>query len=109
MSTQSKAFRRLASVIVMALFASGVAASPSATIDTTGLDLARASDAQMLYARIRTAAISVCRADAAPWDGKRVQHRRLCVEQAIKDVVVRVNHPVLTNLHRSLNERVAER
>jgi len=109
MSSQIGTFRKLASVVIVLLFANTAGASPSATVDTRGLDLARVSDAETLYARIRTAAISVCRADAAPWDGKQIQHRRSCVEQAIEDAVVRVNHPVLTNLHRSLNERVAER
>jgi UrcA family protein len=109
MSPQIRTFRKLTSVVIVLCLTNAAVASPSATVDTRGLDLTRVSDTQTLYSRIRSAAISVCRADGALWDGERVQHRRSCVERAIEDAIVRINHPGLTNLHRSLRERVAER
>jgi len=81
----------------------------SRTVDAAGLDVSRLADAEKLYARIRTAALSVCRAAKARWDGKRVLHQQLCVADAVESAVVRADQPLLTAVHRASGERLAER
>jgi UrcA family protein len=82
---------------------------PSTTVATAGLDTSQISDAEVLYARIRTAALSVCRAAKARWDVKRVRHQQLCVAEAVENAVARADQPLLTALHRASRERFAER
>ena len=118
MNLQTQAFRLL-SVLVLALsFANPVAALEpgqgfdpglATTVGTAGLDLSRPTDAETLYSRVRKAAISVCRAEKALWDGKAFLHQRLCVEEAVASAVARANEPLLTAVHRATRERVASR
>jgi UrcA family protein len=79
------------------------------TVRSAGLDITRLPDAEALYARIRTAAQSACRAQRALWDVKQVLHKRRCVERAVEDAIVRADQPLLTAVHRRAGERVAER
>jgi UrcA family protein len=79
------------------------------TVSAIGLDVERLPDAETLYRRIRTAAQSACRAQRALWDGKRVLHHKRCVERAVEDAVLRAEQPLLTTVHRSFGERLAER
>jgi UrcA family protein len=79
------------------------------TVSAIGLDVERLPDAETLYRRIRTAAQSACRAQRALWDVKRVLHHKRCVERAIEDAVVRAEQPLLSTVHRSFGERLAER
>lgn len=79
------------------------------TVRSAGLDLTRLPDAETLYARIRTAAHSACRAQQAVWDVKQVLHKWRCVERAVEDAIVRADQPLLTAVHRRVGTRVAER
>ncbi|HSC15548.1 MAG TPA: UrcA family protein [Gammaproteobacteria bacterium] len=108
---------RVAAVLLTSCLAGGVLGQPGdafdgehrATVDGAGLDLSRARDAEILYGRIRSAAHSVCRAQKGLWDGKSVQHQRLCIDRAVDEAVARVDEPLLTALHRASIERVAGR
>jgi UrcA family protein len=68
-------------------------------IDVSDLDLSRSADVEMLHRRITSAAISMCRADAAIWDVKRLSHRQQCVQAAVKRALAGVDAQ-LTALHR---------
>jgi UrcA family protein len=77
--------------------------TPAETVSASDLDLTSAADVETLYQRIRSAAISACRADAAAWDVKRVLHRRQCVDSAVDQAVSRLDVPLLSamNVQRS--------
>jgi UrcA family protein len=67
-------------------------------VDTTGLDLNRAADAQTLYTRIRHAADDVCTR------GKQVdllpnENPQRCYEKALADAIRSASLPVLTQLY----------
>jgi UrcA family protein len=79
------------------------------TVSAAGLDLTRLADAELLYARLRTAAHSACRAQQALWDGKRVLHKRRCIERVVEDAVVGVGEPLVTAVHNRASEHIAER
>jgi UrcA family protein len=79
------------------------------TVSAAGLDLTRLPDAELLYARLRAAAHSVCRAQQAVWDVKRVTHKRRCVERVVEDAVAGIGEPLLTAVHHRAGERVAKR
>ncbi len=78
------------------------------TVSAADLNLANDIDVQTLYRRIRSAAISACRADAAVWDVKRVLHRKKCVESAVEVAVTSANMPLLTAIH-GFHQPVASR
>jgi len=67
-------------------------------IDTAGLDLNRAADAQTLYTRIRHAADDVCtrgnRVDLLPVDSPK-----RCYEKALGDAVRSTGSPMLTQIY----------
>jgi UrcA family protein len=69
------------------------------TVRASDLDLTSVAGAETLYQRIRSAAISACRADAAAWDVKRVLHRKQCVESAVDQTVSRLDVPLLSAMH----------
>ena len=78
--------------------------TPAQTVRASDLDLTAVADVETLYRRIRSAAMSACRADAAAWDVKRVLHRRQCVESAVEEAVSRLDVPLLSaamNVQRS--------
>jgi UrcA family protein len=85
------------------------AETPNQSVESHGLDLSRFADVEALYGRIRSAAHSVCRADKALWDVKKVLHARLCVEEAVESAVARAEQPLLTAVHRGFRERLAQR
>lgn len=96
----------------ISLFAMNVHAEetfPQLTINYTDLDLSKQADAKTLYARLRTAARSVCRG----LEGKELRHirqQRACHAQALADAVASVDHANVTALYRSDgNIRVAQR
>ena len=68
----------------------------TATVYVADLDLARESDARVLYARIQDAAQSLCMTELT-FAAKTRQ--RQCVESAIDRAVDRVNVPALTAVH----------
>jgi UrcA family protein len=118
MNTQIHVCRRLTAIVLTLILADPVAglepgqgfdAGRSETVDGSDLDVSRRADAEVLYARIRSAAHSVCRAEKAAWDGKAVSHQRRCVAEAVETAVARANEPLLTAIHRANGERVAER
>src|SRR5687768_16681634 len=69
------------------------------TVRASDLDLASHADVEILYRRIRSAAISACRADAALWDVKRSLHKKQCVESAVEVAVTSADVPLLTAVH----------
>jgi UrcA family protein len=73
------------------------------TVRASDLDLTSTADVETLYRRIRSAAISACRAGAAAWDVKRALHRKQCVESAVEQAVSRLDVPLLSamNVQRS--------
>jgi UrcA family protein len=70
----------------------------SKQVDTTGLDLNRAADAQKLYTRIRHAADDVCtrgkQADLLP-----VENPKRCYERALGDAIRSAALPMLTQIY----------
>ncbi len=93
----------LGTVLACALFAGTAGADEhrvivSKRIDTKGLDLNRAADAQALYTRIRHAADDVCtrgkQVDLLPVDNP--MH---CYEKALGDAIRSVNLPMLTQIY----------
>jgi UrcA family protein len=113
MQQRTNGLRRAAVLIVVlglaGPFAGAAAQGSSRSVQSHDLDLSRPADIEVLYARIRTAAHSVCRADKAPWDNKVVLHARRCVEQAVDDAIAQADHPLLTTVHRGFQERLAQR
>ena len=115
---KAHAFRSL-SILVLIFGLEGLAAggepdlsrdgAQSRTVSGAGLDLARLPDAELLYRRIRSAAYSACRAQKARWDVKGVLHQKRCVEHTVEDAVVNAEQPLLTVVHRSFGERLADR
>jgi UrcA family protein len=112
------AFRKFSVLVVIFGLVSSAAGQEAArgddggqsrTVNTAGLDPARLTDAEVLYRRIRTAAHSVCRAQKAIWDGRKVLHQKRCVARAIEDALARADAPLLTTVHRAFDERLAER
>jgi UrcA family protein len=93
----------LGPVLACALFAGTAAADDhnvivSKQIDTRGLDLNRAADAQMLYTRIRHAADDVCtrgkQVDLLPMDNPT-----RCYEKALGDAIRAAKLPMLTQIY----------
>jgi UrcA family protein len=82
---------------------------PGLTVQSRDLDLSRFADIEVLYGRIRTAAHSVCRAEKAVWDGKALLHARRCAAQAVEDAIAQADQPLLTTVHRSFQQRLAQR
>lgn len=87
----------------------GAYAARTRAVDASGLDLTQTADVDILYLRIRRAAIATCRAEAVEWEVKRVLRRRQCVLSAVDDAVRRVDVPFLTAVHRGELERIAGR
>jgi UrcA family protein len=76
-------------------------------VDASELDLADASDAEVLYRRIQRAAVTMCRDVGIEWGVKRVLQRRKCIAAAVDDAVTRADAPLLTALHHGGPERMA--
>ena len=72
------------------------------------LDLTKAAGAQILYARIKKAAYTVCGAYDSPmaWN---YAAKTQCFKSAIEAAVVKINSPLLTSLHRNENTRLASK
>lgn len=71
---------------------------PQATIQYGDLNLDNPRGAEMLYARIRRAAESVC----GQFERDRLnlhEKREACIDQAISGAVTKVNAPVLSAVH----------
>jgi UrcA family protein len=104
-------------VLILGLATSAAERQPEAdrdgaqrrTVSAAGLDVERVPDAEVLYQRIRTAAHSACRAQKALWDVTGVLHQKRCVERAVDDAAASAEQPLLTAVHRSLGERLADR
>ena len=93
----------LAAVLACTLFSGTAGADEhqvivSKRIDTTGLDLNRAADAQTLYTRIRHAADDVCtrgkQVDLLP-----VESPKSCYEKALGNAIRSVGSPILTQIY----------
>jgi UrcA family protein len=69
------------------------------TADASGLDFSKGADVEVLYRRIHRKAASMCRAQAAEWDVKRILHRQQCVRSAVEAAVKHANAPLLVALH----------
>lgn len=114
---KTHAFWSLSVLIVSVVLAASAAGQPGArgadaesrTVRSGGLDAAQMPDAEVLYRRIRKAAGSACRAQAAFWDVKRVLHQKRCVARAVEEAIAQADAPLLTAVHRAVGERVAER
>lgn len=86
---------------------------PSRTVKAWDLDLANAADVSTLYARVRTAADDICRAEAqSSYRNTRfrapLQWRARCVQDAVDDAIRSSANPALAALHTQA-PRVASR
>jgi UrcA family protein len=97
----------IACSLLLVLFASMSASAaepdsqvPATRVSLAGLDLAHAQGAELLYARIRSAARQVCEpvAASAPYRFAQLEERN-CVEQSIGRAVAKVDSPLLTAVH----------
>ena len=79
------------------------------TVSASDLDLSRLEDVQILYRRIQSTARSLCSRAyvSAPWDVKRVLHRKRCYEEAVGNAVSGTGHAELAAVHRGEIDRVA--
>jgi UrcA family protein len=111
MNTMTKATnlsRMTATVLFSTLALSFAALCPAEdntvqeTVKYGDLDVSRATDAAQLYARIRIAAIDVCRSlDHGDLGSKALSHR--CVDQAITVAVAKVDLPALYSVYNAKN------
>lgn len=82
-------------------------AERGAAVRASDLDLSVPADAEALYRRIEKKARSMCEAEAARWDVKRVSRRQRCIEQAVDGAVGRANMPLLTAVHHGTSRQMA--
>ena len=91
----------LIALTLLSVSAIASAASPAASSRTVGfadLDLSHPAGVAVLYQRIRTAALEVCR-PLLERDLTFAARSRSCVEDAIARAVNEVNAPVLSQYH----------
>jgi UrcA family protein len=81
--------------------------APSATVRFADLNLHSAEGVRVLYARIRSAAETVCGTRWSVWDHRQVWAWQECYRTTLDDAVRRINQPVLTDLHRNLTNAPA--
>ena len=70
----------------------------SKTVNYAALDLTKTAGAEDLYKRLNSAARLVC----APADGRLLSQKlryRTCVDTALSNAVVRVDQPLVKNIH----------
>jgi len=82
------------------------AAGPSVTVKYSRADLASDKGAQILYARLKRAARSVC-PDTDSLDLVRSVPARACYEAALANAVEHIKQPQLTALHAQQTSRHA--
>jgi UrcA family protein len=70
------------------------------TVRFGDLNLSKPHDAEILYHRIRIAAVVVCRAEVESSDVARNRNWIKCLNGATDEAVRRVNRPTLTALHQ---------
>ena len=84
----------------------GTADAPlTKTVNYAALDVTKADGAEHLYQRLRAAAESVC----APADGGTLTQKynyRVCVDTALSNAIVRVDQPLVKNIHDSRNKNI---
>jgi UrcA family protein len=104
----------VATVVSLTAVTSATAAdAPTRTVKAWDLDLAKATDVQTLYERVRAAAADVCRAETQrAYRTTRlrtpVTWRERCVQDAVDGAVREVGSPSLAALHTQA-PRVATR
>lgn len=74
---------------------------PSITINYTALDISKPQGLQVLYARLKDAARSVCDLDNAPRNLARMRNAKACYQSTLDNAVRQVNRPTLTAMHRA--------
>jgi UrcA family protein len=75
------------------------------TVNYAALDVTTAGGAEQLYQRLYFAARQVC----APDDGGTLAQKyrfRVCVDRAMADAIVRVDQPLVRNIHQSRNKSI---
>jgi len=80
---------------------------PSVNVRFADLDLSKPADAAILYQRIQRAARLVCNSSAAAWDGRATSNWQRCYNGAVEDVVLHINRPMVTAVHRRLTQAVS--
>jgi UrcA family protein len=88
----------------------GEPASPDRTVrnvvvDYSDLDLGEAKDAQVMYARLKSAARTACGSDSAARDVRGAADYRACRDRALNDAVLGVDSERLQALHAARQER----
>jgi UrcA family protein len=95
----------VAAAMSLAAIASAAAAdAPTRTVHAADLDLAKPSDVETLYGRVRAAATEVCQAEMdRNYRNTRVhtpmRWRQRCVQDAVEATVREVGNPALAALH----------
>lgn len=84
----------------------GTAAAPlTKAVNYAALNVTTTAGAEHLYQRLRAAAQAVC----APADGGTVSqkyHYRVCVDTALSNAIVRVDQPLVKNIHDSKSRNI---
>ena len=76
--------------------------TPQMTVRLSDLNLSKPEDVARLYGRLRHAARLVCNDASAPWDARRTSNLIRCYKGALEAAVLRVNQPLLTDLHERM-------
>lgn len=71
---------------------------PKIVVSLAGIETSTARGAEMIYARIRSAAKVVCRVDQSR-EPQQVARARTCLQVAVDDAVAQADRPVLSALH----------
>jgi UrcA family protein len=77
----------------------------SVVVDYSDLDLSESKDAQVMYARLTSAARAACGDEASARDLRRAVDYRTCRERALNDAVMGVDSARLQALHAARQNR----
>ena len=75
-------------------------APPHKVVSFKDLNLSTTEGAEVLYKRIKSAAIEVCGVSDS-FDLARMYVPRICISEAVSRAVAQVNRPMLTSLHQA--------
>jgi UrcA family protein len=76
-------------------------ALPSKKVYYADLNLSRPADVQVLYRRLKIAAVGVCYKEPEPQELSRRAHWKRCYEPALHNAVMQIDVPALLSLYRS--------
>jgi len=86
--------------MVSAARAENAPSPPSLRIVVSDLDLSKSSDVATLYARIKSAAVQVCGAEAVTGSRLPSASKKQCMAQAVDGAVSQVNNASLSAYHK---------